>query len=367
MGVDGRRPRTSLEPLSRGLRHFQQINLYHSIVIVGVRRLAALCNSLKASGLGGLVYHIHIRMGWENLDDASTRGVEKALIDMTDLLPHLRSVTADPRWRWQNTKSYAVSEMVGNIFLDGVGKFEELESVDLSSTTSSYLQLLEMEKLKEVSLVIDEELSTQEQGKEGAGQLTRLSLDKLSIRGHFSPLAINFVQSIDTVDISLDVENGDPLAALTAISRFDLSRLSFLSSSSHRLTLTSQLDRFWQLQHLNVGGNTLRLGPTFFTKILRTSLPSLAIALNFDLNAKDLIDGIVANPNSKLSKLELNNFRIPDYDQIEAWKAGCTTRHVERLISLAKSRNIELTGETMSSYEFCMKCRNGEIDWENVL
>jgi hypothetical protein len=93
------------------------------------------------------------------------------------------------------------------------------------------------------------------------------------------------------------------------------------------------------------------------------------IALDFrvDLNAKNLIDGIVANPNSKLIKLELDNFCIGDFDEIESWKAGCTTRHVERLISLAKSRNIELTGKTMTSYEFCMKCRSGEIDWENVL
>jgi hypothetical protein len=150
------------------------------------------------------------------------------------------------------------------------------------------------------------------------------------------------------------------------------------SSVHHLIVLlsqfTSQLDRFSQLQHLNVGGRTLKLGPNFFTKILRTSLPSLAIALDFDLNAKNLIDGIVANPKSKLSKLELNNFRIPDYDQIEAWKAGCTTRHVERLISLAKSRKIELTGETMSSDEFCMKCREQDIalqhedsDWENFI
>jgi hypothetical protein len=124
------------------------------------------------------------------------------------------------------------------------------------------------------------------------------------MRESLTTVQCNLVQSINTLDISLDVENGEPLAAFTAIFRPDVNRLSFLSSSSHRLTLASQLDRFSQLQHLNVGGKTLKLSPTFFTNILRTSLPSLAIALDFDLNAKDLIDGIVANPSSKLIKLE---------------------------------------------------------------
>jgi hypothetical protein len=223
-----RMPRTSLYPLSRALRHYQQVNLYCKVEFTRevyhlieftqkAVRIVKLYNSLKTSGLGGLVRHLFLKLNKKEMDAFFGNQESKdALAAITNLLPQLRSISCIAPNIFVLRSPFL--DMVGNAFLDGVGKFDDLESVDLSSTTSSYLQLLEMKKLNKPSLIINEELGTQEQGNKGAGQLTRLSLDKLSIRGHFSPLAIKFVQSIDTVDTSLDVENGDPLATLTAIS-----------------------------------------------------------------------------------------------------------------------------------------------------
>jgi hypothetical protein len=127
----------SAKPLSRSLRQFQRLNLYHTIRFGDCAKLLKFYNSIKSetTGLGQLVQHLSIDIDKRQVERFHQEN-ENVLAGIRDLVPNLRSIDCRR------------SETFGDIFLDPIRAFKKLEVVKLRTTSSKYIDLLEVESLK---------------------------------------------------------------------------------------------------------------------------------------------------------------------------------------------------------------------------
>ncbi len=225
--------------------------------------LATFHESLhETTGLGHLVQHLDF-----NVSDFRLQGhqeTENILAGIRDLVPNLRSIQS-----WSFT--------VGNIFLDQIREFEDLEELALSTKSSKYIDLLELENLKVVELRVYSDNENVEKVTHPVKNLRQLSLDKFLIYARTpSPLLIHFVRSIKAKDVTLKAGKHVTLMSqgLAALDHSITSQMTLYNFSGSPLILDSQLNRFTLLRHLSLG-RCMTAHKSFFTAILATPLISL--------------------------------------------------------------------------------------------
>jgi hypothetical protein len=334
----------SIKPLSRSLQPFQRINLYHTVIIRNCATLIKFYNSIKSqtTGLGQLVRHLHIYISEQRFHQK----IKKKLAGIIHLVPNLRSIETE----WSST--------VGNVFLDQIRAVEKLEVVKLRTTSSKYIDLLEMENLQVVGLVLLGDDSKVENSTEITSNVRQLSLDKFAITVYApSSLLIPFLQHVNAKDVTLNIEQGVDLMSrsLAALDSSITSQMTLYNSRRSPFILDSHLNRFTLLRHLSLGDG-MTPNKSFFTAILATPLISLCLDRDFDLDAQSLIDALKDPTSSKeLKKLQLDNIEVLEvhgYDgqrMRDCWTATCKVEHIDELKSMSQSCGYTIGGTTLDA------------------
>jgi hypothetical protein len=275
------------------------------------------------------------------------------LAGIRDLVPNLRSIQSS-------------SFTVGNIFLDQIRKFEDLEELALSTKSSKYIDLLELENLKVVELRVYSDNENVEKVTHPVKNLRQLSLDKFVIYARTpSPLLIHFLRSIKAKDVTLKAGKHVTLMSqgLAALDHSITSQMTLYSYYTSPFILDSQLNRITLLRHLTLGRG-IKFTESFFKAIFRTPLISLRLNKDFDLDAQNLIDALKDPARAKqLKRLELNNIEVVDEEYTiggcgarelpDCWTDKCTQEHVAELMLMAREWGFELTGTTAEAVELC--------------
>ncbi len=296
--------------------------------------------------LGQLVQHLHI-----DIDEYDAKPFHQEnkniLAGIRDLVPNLRSI--------QST-----TFTVGNIFLDQIREFEKLEVVKLLTTSSKYIDLLEVENLKVVDLILLGDDSNVENSTEITSNVRQLSLDKFAITVYApSSLLIPFLQHVNAKDVTLNIEQGVDLMSrsLAALDSSITSQMTLYNSRRSPFILDSHLNRF--LSWIRLSANK-----SFFTAILATPLISLCLDPGFDLDAQSLTDALKGPTRSEqLKMLRLDNIKVEEddiyggYDGVRrrpgCWTATCKTKQIVELRTIAKTGGFKLTGTAVEAAVYC--------------
>jgi hypothetical protein len=316
--------------------------------------LAKFYESLhETTGLGDLVQHLDISIQEKQVQQFHQHN-ENVLAGIRDLVPHLRSI------------HWAAAPTFGNIFLDQIKTFEELEVMVLATTSSKYFDLLEMKNLKKVYLQILGDDNNLEKVTESASSVRQLSLDTFCINVCApSPLLINFIQSIKAKEVILRIRHAVDLMSrsLAALDPSITSHMALYNSRRSPLILDSQLNRFTRLSHLTLV-SSIDVDKSFFKTILRTPLIYLGLGVGFDLDAQNLIDALKDPDSAKqLEELDLDNIDFEEQSEEEfllgelpdCWTDRCTMEHVAELRSIARTSGFELSGSAMEAQETCRR------------
>jgi hypothetical protein len=319
--------------------------LYHTVIIRGSPgQLPEFYNSLKSgtTGLGQLVRHLHIYISEQRFHQK----VKNIFAEIRDLVPNLRSIETE----WSSTP--------GNVFLDQIRAVEKLEVVKLRTTSSKYIDLLEMENLQVVGLVLLGDDSKVENSTEITSNVRQLSLDKFAITVYApSSLLIPFLQHVNAKDITLNIQHGVDLMSrsLAACDSSITSQMTLSNSRDSPFILDSHLNRFPLLRHLSLGYG-ISANKSFFTAILATPLISLRLGIDFDLDAQSLIDALKDPTSSKeLKKLQLDNIEVLEVYGPEGrrmrhcWTATCKVEHIDELKSMSQSCGYTIGGTTLNA------------------
>lgn len=300
-----------------------------------------LQQSLQESKLGHLVLNLTVRFGY----DTDKEFHQPFVFAFLDLLPSLRSIQCS-------------TLLFGDKILHKITKFNNIANINLEITSAgSLIQLSKMQHLKEVALSITPygKKAKKENFVRKEKVLRTLSLNKLSISGTISSLTTDFIQSIESSDITLDVCNDLPLA-LAAIND-NLTRLSINNLDDDEMRLSNDnFTRFSHLTHLTFSQN-VPVPSNFFTVFLATSsLQSLELKFGFRLNANDLIDAL----ETSTSALQLNRIELAhlggcyegDWEErFQEWENSGQWDDLERLIDAVHKRGgIKLGGETIEGW-----------------
>jgi hypothetical protein len=278
------------------------------------------------------------------------------LAGIRDLVPNLRSI--------QST-----TFTVGNIFLDQIREFEKLEVVKLLTTSSKYIDLLEVENLKVVDLILLGDDSNVENSTEIASNVRQLSVDEFAINVLTpSPLLIPFLQHVNAKDVTLNIQHGSDLMSrsLAALDSSITSQMTLSNPRDSPFILDSHLNRFTLLRHLSLG-SSMSANKSFFTAVLATPLISLCLGIDFDLDAQSLIDALKGPTGSKeLKKLQLDNIEVQEEDPSDdegyrnaygvgrlpdCWTATCKMEHIDELKKLSQSCGYNLSGTALYARE----------------
>jgi hypothetical protein len=287
---------------------------------------------------------------------------ENILSGIRDLVPNLRVIDCEQ------------SVTLGDIFLDQIRGFEDLEWLESSTTSSKYIDLLELEKLKGVGLEILGDDSDAENCTEIVSHLRQLSLDTFNIYAPTpSPFLVRFFQSIKAKDVTLSIRRGVDVIprALAALNPGTTSHMTLDNAfdsppyilDSPPFILDSYLNRFTLLRHLSLGSG-MSANKSFFTAILATPLISLCLDPGFDLDAQSLNDALKGPTRSEqLKTLRLDNIEVGEdeifggYDGVRrwpgCWTATCKMKQIVELRTIAKTGGFKLTGTTVEAAVYC--------------
>lgn len=146
----------------------------------------------------------------------------------------------------------------------------------------------------------------------------------------------------------------DTIAELLDVIDAATTHLSLEATSHTRLIefdyLGEPLQRFYQLQHLDLGGGILpRPADDFFTTLLaRSTLTSLTLGMGVQLHADKLREALEDTALAVgLKKIALDNIKVDqgEWESDEpAWTSTCSFEQAKKLVLAIRSRGIQVGG-----------------------